>query len=148
MIDVPLAVRERGRGRVHLVTAAIGTPISFVLEQLEIPTSDITVRIGAALRDVRVGIDTIIGAGELRLDIGPIIQPLNPEPCIRCGWCVAACPTRIHPAGLLEAAQQHDHDMADAFGLHACIECGICSYVCPSRLPLLGAIRALRDAAT
>jgi electron transport complex protein RnfC len=51
---------------------------------------------------------------------------------------------RIHPAGLLEAAQDNDPDLAESYGLHACIECGICSYVCPSRLPLLPAIRELR----
>ena len=144
MTDVPLAIRERGRGRVHLVTAAVGTPISFVLEQLSIPARDITVRIGPVLRDVRVDVDTIIAGGELRLDVGPLATPTNPEPCIRCGWCVGACPTRIHPAGLLEAAQQHDREMAHHFGLDGCIECGICSYVCPARLPLLGAIRSLK----
>ena len=143
MTSVPLAVRERGRGRVHLVTAVIGTPIQFVLEQLGIPIQDVTVRVGPVLRDIRVDLDTVVSSGELRLDVGPAAVPKNPDPCIRCGWCVAACPTRIHPAGLLEAAQQHDLAMAEGFGLHACIECGICSYVCPSRLPLLGAIRTL-----
>ena len=51
---------------------------------------------------------------------------------------------RIHPAGLLEAAQADDPELADAYGLAACIECGICNYVCPSRLPLLEGIRTLR----
>jgi electron transport complex protein RnfC len=145
MTEVPLAVRERGRGgRVHLVTAAIGTPLSFVLDQLNIPATDLIVRIGPVLRDVRVPLETVISGGELRLDVGPSQPPGIPDPCIRCGWCVAACPTRIHPAGLLEAAQQSDPDLARDYGLEACIECGICSYVCPSRLPLLGAIRQLK----
>jgi electron transport complex protein RnfC len=57
---------------------------------------------------------------------------------------VEACPVRIHPAGLLEAAQDNDIAAAEWYGLQACVECGICSYVCPSRLPLLPAIRELR----
>ena len=144
MLDVPLVIRERGKGRVHLVSAAVGASISFVLEQLEMSGSDVIVRAGAALREVRIGVAAVVAGGELRLDIGPTENALNPDPCIRCGWCVEACPTRIHPAGLLEAAQQRDEDLAESFGIHACIECGICSYVCPSRLPLLEAIREIK----
>ena len=107
--------------------------------------SDLTLRAGAALRDVRISCDAVVdGGGELSIDAGPPAPIINPDPCIRCGWCVEACPVRIHPAGLLEAAQDNDPDMAESYGLHACIECGICSYVCPSRLPLLPAIRVLR----
>jgi electron transport complex protein RnfC len=143
MLEVPLVVRERGCGRVHLVSAAVGTPVRHVLEMLRVSTQGIVVRAGAVLRELSVGLDAIVAGGEMRLDVGPVTIPANPDPCIRCGWCVAACPTRIHPAGLLEAAQQHDEEMAETYGIHACIECGICSYVCPSRLPLLGAIRGL-----
>jgi electron transport complex protein RnfC len=143
MLEVPLAVRERGCGRVHLISAAVGTSIRHVLESLDIPTKEIVVRAGAVLRELNVGLDAVVAGGEMRLDVGPVTVAPNPDPCIRCGWCVAACPTRIHPAGLLEAAQQRDEDLAETYGIHGCIECGICSYVCPSRLPLLGAIRGL-----
>jgi electron transport complex protein RnfC len=57
---------------------------------------------------------------------------------------VESCPVQITPAGLLEAAQRRDLDMARSYGLAACVDCGICSYVCPSRLPLLSGIRFLR----
>ncbi len=144
MIEVPLVIRQRGLGQVHLISAAVGTPLCWVLDQLDLPARDITIRAGAALRDIRIGPDAVIGGGEVRLDIGPTELPPNPDPCIRCGWCVAACPTRIHPAGLLEAAQHSDKNLADFYGIQACIECGICSYVCPSRLPLLQSIRTLK----
>jgi electron transport complex protein RnfC len=144
MIEVPVVVRERGMGRVHLIAAAVGTPVGHLLEQLNISAAGMSVRLGAVLRDVRIGADAILAGGEMRLDVGAIDAEINPEPCIRCGWCVAACPTRIHPAGLLEAAQENDEELAESYGLHACIECGICSYVCPSRLPLLAAIRSLK----
>jgi Na+-translocating ferredoxin:NAD+ oxidoreductase RnfC subunit len=97
------------------------------------------------LRDVRLTPEAVVsGRGEISIDAGLISAAINPDPCIRSGWCVENCPVRIHPAGLLEAAQDDDHVLAEHHGLHACIECGICSYVCPSRLPLLESIRYLR----
>jgi electron transport complex protein RnfC len=67
------------------------------------------------------------------------------QPCIRCGWCVWSCPESVHPAGLLEAAQQDDLEMAERFGMHACTECGECERVCPSRLPLGVSIHKLKS---
>jgi len=145
MIHVPLVIRERGCGRVHLVSAAVGTPLRFVLQHLGVATSDVIIRAGAVLRDNRLGADAVVGGGEIRFDVSPTPAPTIADPCIRCGWCVAACPTRIHPAGLLEAAQRSDANLAETFGIHACIECGICSYVCPSRLPLLQSIRGMMN---
>jgi electron transport complex protein RnfC len=72
---------------------------------------------------------------------------VNPDPCIRCGWCVEACPSSIHPAGLLDASQRRDHAAADRYGISACVECGLCDYVCPSRLPILNGIRMMRKEA-
>jgi Na+-translocating ferredoxin:NAD+ oxidoreductase subunit C len=145
MLAVPIEVRDSTRARSHVVMAAVGTPLRFVMESMGL--RDLyTLRAGAALRDIRVAPDAIVsGAGELSIDAGLISAPINPDPCIRSGWCVENCPVRIHPAGLLEAAQDDDMTLAEHHGLHACIECGICSYVCPSRLPLLDSIRELRS---
>ena len=144
MLTVPIELRDAGRARCTVFTAAVGTPLRHVLEVAGLKTQGLTFRAGAALRDVKVSCDAIIDGGELTVDAGPITPPINPDPCIRCGWCVESCPVRIHPAGLLEAAQDNDASLAERYGLAACIECGICSYVCPSRLPLLEAIRDLR----
>jgi len=147
MLTVPIEIRDSTRARSHVAVAAVGTPLRFVLESLGMKGS-YTLRAGAALRDVRVSPDAIVsGDGELSIDAGAISIAINPDPCIRSGWCVENCPVRINPAALLEAAQENDSAMAEKYGLHACIECGICSYVCPSRLPLLGAIRELRKGA-
>ena len=126
-------------------TVAVGTRLRYLLEQLWLRPQRLTLRAGAALRDVRLAPDVVIdGAGELTIDAGPLSPVINPDPCIRCGWCVEACPVQIHPAGLLESAQDNDIKAAKWYGLESCIECGICSYVCPSRLPLLPAIREMR----
>ncbi len=146
MLAVPIELRDSTRSRAHLASAAVGTPLSFVLDALKLDRRDYTLRGGAALRDIRVPRDAIVSAGgELSIDAGVPSPPINPDPCIRCGWCVESCPVRINPAGILEAAQDNDLALADRYGLDACVECGICSYVCPSRLPLLGAIRNLRS---
>ena len=146
MLDVPLTVCDAGSGDVFDVSVPIGTPLRHVLQKLSIDVAG-QIRVADAMRDIRASPDAVVGGGEL-LVYGNIHVPVqqSPDPCIRCGWCVQACPTRIHPAGILEAAQDADTALAERYGLESCIECGICSYVCPSRLPLLGAIRALRRA--
>jgi electron transport complex protein RnfC len=145
MLDVALEVRESDREACSVRNVAVGTPLRYLLEQLWLKPQRLTLRAGAALRDVRVSGEAVIdGVGEVSVDVGPLSPVINPDPCIRCGWCVEACPVRIHPAGLLEAAQDSDLRAARWYGLGSCIECGICSYVCPSRLPLLPAIRQMR----
>jgi electron transport complex protein RnfC len=144
MLDVPLAVRDHVARKTHLLTVAIGTSMRDVCRFLEIPGDEVLIRSGDFLRDQQQSADAVIGPGELTLHITAPELPEVPDPCLRCGWCIDACPTNIHPAGIVEAAQRDDPGMAEHYGVDACIECGICSYVCPSRLPLLRAIRTLR----
>ena len=97
------------------------------------------------LRDVKLPDDAVVSAaGELVLHASPPEPAVIPDPCIRCGWCGETCPTRLRPAGVLEAAQNEDVALAERYGVDACIECGICSYVCPSHLPLLEGVRRIR----
>ncbi|HSV12817.1 MAG TPA: 4Fe-4S dicluster domain-containing protein, partial [Tepidisphaeraceae bacterium] len=145
MLDVPLAVRDHVARRTHLLTVPIGASVADICRAIGVPAGEVMIRAGDFLRDQRVPADAIIGGGgELSLQIATREVPENPDPCIRCGWCVESCPTRINPAGLLEASQRNNAALAEHFGLPACIECGICTYVCPSRLPLLASIRKLR----
>ena len=143
MLEVPLAVRDVAHDTTHLVTAPVGTPLWHILKQLSVAEEPVP-RVGEALRDQTVSRDAVVSGGELVVHVGYASPSFNPDPCIRCGWCAAACPTRIQPAGLLEASQRDDPSLAERYGIEACIECGVCSYVCPSRLPLLGAIREMR----
>ena len=60
------------------------------------------------------------------------------QPCIRCAWCVEACPMHLNPStlGLLASKREYTR-MAEEFHLNDCFECGCCSYVCPANIPLV-----------
>ena len=62
-------------------------------------------------------------------------------PCIRCGWCVPACPESLVP---LELHDAFDADEEDSAALR-CIECGACTAACPSGIDLVNEFRALKD---
>jgi electron transport complex protein RnfC len=140
----PFALRDHFSRATHLLTLPIGARIGDICRFLGIDQHNHRFRGGDFLRDLWLDEDAPVGTGELVVHSTAIHLDANPDPCIRCGWCVEACPMRIHPAGLLEMAQEKDRAGARCFGLDACIECGVCTYVCPTRLPLLAAIRGLR----
>ena len=64
--------------------------------------------------------------------------------CIRCAYCVDACPIYLNPSqlGLLAINREYDR-MAAEYNLMDCFECGSCAYVCPSHIPL---VQRFRDA--
>ncbi len=66
-------------------------------------------------------------------------------PCIRCGYCVDACPIFLNPSqlGLLARNEEYER-MADEFHLMDCFECGSCSFVCPSHIPLVQQFRVAK----
>ena len=145
MTRVPLGVYDRRRGRATLLSVSIGTALADVLLAADVDPAIGDLRAGHFLRELPAATDAVVAAGELTVSAAESQEPPEPAACLRCGFCVDACPARIHPAGLLEAAQQQDPELAGRFGIHSCVDCGICSYVCPSRLPLLPSIRLLRQ---
>jgi Na+-translocating ferredoxin:NAD+ oxidoreductase subunit C len=68
-------------------------------------------------------------------------------PCIRCGYCVDACPIFLNPSQLGLLAEQRSYQaMVDEFHLMDCFECGCCTYVCPSHIPLVQLFRVSKAA--
>jgi Na+-translocating ferredoxin:NAD+ oxidoreductase RnfC subunit len=145
MLETPIAIRDYVHARTHLAIAPLGMSIADALAQLGIGLTGVELRAGCPLRELRARPDCVFAGGELTISLSRPEARVNPDPCIRCAWCVEGCPVRIQPAGLLEAAQEDDMYAASQLGLSACIECGICSFVCPSHLPLLKGIRVLRS---
>lgn len=61
--------------------------------------------------------------------------------CIRCGWCLEACPMGLEPKEIgiyVEAGKAAD---TEPFGVFDCFECGSCAYVCPAKRPLVQFVR-------
>ena len=65
----------------------------------------------------------------------------EPSACIRCGKCLDACPMRLQPLELSNAADRGDVDALKHFNAMNCMECGCCSFTCPAKRHLVQNIR-------
>jgi len=141
------AVRKKGNYKIP-----IGTPLRFLLEEVGVDERVDRVFLGGPM----------MGASASSLDI-PITKGTSGVvaftgaeserthrkvyPCIRCGYCVEACPIFLDPSrlGLLALNDEHQR-MAEEHNLMDCFECGSCSFVCPSHIPLVQQFRVAKAA--
>ncbi|XOV94831.1 MAG: electron transport complex subunit RsxC [Bacteroidota bacterium] len=120
----------------------IGTPLRYVLDQVEIDGTISEVYMGGPMMGVAVSnLDISIVKGTSGIVVFTNKEVSRPEkiyPCIKCGACVDACPLSLNPSklGILAKFEAYD-EMAKDFHLLDCFECGSCSYVCPSHIPLV-----------
>ena len=68
----------------------------------------------------------------------------EPGPCINCGRCVEACPGRVVPSKLADAAERFDEETFLKCNGMECCECGCCSFVCPAKRQLTQSIKSMR----
>lgn len=61
--------------------------------------------------------------------------------CIRCGWCLDACPMGLEPKEIALFVEANKAAQTAQFGLFDCFECGSCAFVCPAKRPLVQFIR-------
>jgi len=138
------AISKQGNYRIP-----IGTPLRFALEQAGV--SDDVSRVflggpmmGQALSSLDIPI-TKGTSGFIAYTAAETGSPATEFPCIRCAYCVDACPVHLNPAQLGLLAKNAEYDrMADDFDLMDCFECGSCSYVCPSHIPLVQRFRSAK----
>ena len=98
-----------------------GPMMGFAISTLDIPVTKTT--------------SSILFLADDEIDSTPHSQ------CIRCGWCVEACPMGLEPkevAIYVEAGRPQD---TTQFGVFECFECGCCAYVCPAKRPLVQFMR-------
>lgn len=69
--------------------------------------------------------------------INEISSQVPEQACIRCGFCVAVCPSGLLPQQLYWFIRGQEHNKARDYNLSDCIECGACASVCPSNIPLV-----------
>ena len=116
---------------------AIGTPLA----ELAIAEAG-ELRVNGPLTGQPAAPNAVVAAHTF--SVGPAsVGPARPAalPCIRCGWCVPACPESLDPVYL------HDAFLADEeqTAVFDCIECGACTAACPSGIDLVNEFRALKD---
>jgi Na+-translocating ferredoxin:NAD+ oxidoreductase subunit C len=61
--------------------------------------------------------------------------------CIRCGWCLDACPMGLSPNEVGIYVEAGRAEETSRFGVFECFECGCCAFVCPAKRPLVQFIR-------
>jgi electron transport complex protein RnfC len=74
------------------------------------------------------------------------VDTRSPDPCIRCGRCVTACPMRLVPTEIASYAAKDMMEEAEQCDALDCIECGSCAFDCPSRIALVQGIRLAKAA--
>ncbi len=121
----------------------VGTPISFLIQHADVTEGAHELILGGPMMGMSVAAmdvpvtKAVSGLVVLAAQEGE--QRVRPvQPCIRCAYCVEACPMHLNPSTLgLLAAKREYAKMAAEFHLDDCFECGCCSYVCPSNIPLV-----------
>lgn len=120
---------------------AIGTPISFVLEQAGGLRSDAAeVLLGGPMMGVtmpELNIPVTKGTSGITVLAKSQVSKGQSSPCVRCGRCVDHCPLNLTPTKIAHAVIRRDLDLAEEYDLMACCECGCCSFGCPSGIPLV-----------
>jgi electron transport complex protein RnfC len=141
-------IKNKGNYRVP-----IGTPLRFVLEWAGMEENLTRVFLGGPMMGQAVSsLDIPITKGSSGV-IGFTScesSPLNDSkhyPCIRCGYCVDACPIFLNPSQLGLLAENGEYlRMSEDFHLMDCFECGCCTFVCPSHIQLVQHFRIAKAA--
>ena len=67
------------------------------------------------------------------------------QQCIRCSFCVHACPAGLQPFRLMELVDAGALDAAEKEHANECIVCNACSYICPAKRWIAATIQKGKD---
>lgn len=98
-----------------------GPMMGFAISNLDIPVTKTT--------------SAVLFLTEDEIDTRPHSQ------CIRCGWCLDACPMGLEPKEIGLYVEANRAEETAQFGVFDCFECGSCSYICPAKRPLVQFVR-------
>lgn len=122
----------------------IGTPVSEILNQVEIPENTGKIisggpMMGKAISNINSfavkGMSSLLLMDQAESKRGAIVN------CLRCGKCVYGCPMGLEPYLLAPLSEMKDFESCEKNGIMDCCECGSCSFSCPAYRPLLDLIR-------
>lgn len=119
----------------------IGTPISHILQELNLTMDGATVVLGGPLMGqpvIDINTPVVKGtSGVLFLEA----DKKRKYNCISCGYCVDVCPMRLMPMKFDEINNSGRYFKLGKYNINNCIECGACEYICPSNIPLVKSIK-------
>jgi Na+-translocating ferredoxin:NAD+ oxidoreductase subunit C len=144
-----ITVSGRGIARPANLRVKIGTHIAEIVDYLGGTTADLCKVVvggpmmGFAVSDLNIPI-TKTTPGVLFLTHAEVDAQAY-GPCIRCGFCLDACPMGLEPNTIGIYVEAGRGAETESFGLmDDCFECGSCAYVCPAKRPLVQFIRLAR----
>ncbi|MDK9705708.1 MAG: electron transport complex subunit RsxC [Desulforhopalus sp.] len=140
-----ITVAGKGIGRPANLLVKIGTKVSDIVEYLGGTQPGLTKIIlggpmmGFAVSNLDVPVtkttSAVLFLTEDEVDTKPHSQ------CIRCGWCLEACPMGLEPKEIALHVEANKAEATEPFGVFDCFECGSCAYVCPAKRPLVQFVR-------
>ena len=145
MIDRVMTISGRGIKRQANLRVPIGTRINDIIEYLGGTTDDLEKVIlggpmmGFATSDLSTPV-TKTTSGILFLTKDETDRREG-GPCVRCGWCLDACPMGLEPKEIALYVEAGKGKETAQFGVKDCFECGSCAFVCPAKRPLVQFIR-------
>lgn len=111
-----------GGAKPGLAKVIMGGPMmGFAISSLDVPVTKTT--------------SAILFLSEDEIDTKPHSQ------CIRCGWCLDACPMGLEPKEIGIYVEANRAEDTAQFGVFDCFECGSCAFVCPAKRPLVQFVR-------
>ena len=140
-----VTIAGKGIGRPANLQVKIGTKISDIVNYLGGLKPGLTKIImggpmmGFAISSLDVPVtkttSAVLFLTEDEIDTKPHSQ------CIRCGWCLDACPMGLEPKEIGIYVEANRAEDTAQFGVFDCFECGSCAYVCPAKRPLVQFVR-------
>jgi len=140
-----ITVSGRGIARPANLLVKIGTRMADIVEFLGGTTPDLAKVVmggpmmGFAVPDLDIPV-TKTTSGILFLTRDEIDTTPHGQ-CIRCGWCLDACPMGLSPNEIGIYVEAGRAEETSQFGVFECFECGCCAYTCPAKRPLVQFIR-------
>ncbi len=149
MYERVLTVSGRGIKRPANLIVPVGTRISDIVEFLGGTTDDLKKVVmggpmmGFATSDLSTP-TTKTTSGILFLTEDEV-DTREGGPCVRCGWCLDACPMGLEPKEIALYVEAGKGKETEQFGVKDCFECGSCAFVCPAKRPLVQLIRLAKQ---
>lgn len=125
----------------------IGTPISYVLEQVKAENPE-KVLMGGPMMGIAVydtSLPILKQNNAILAFTGKQAKSKPTTDCIRCGRCMRACPMGLTPASVEFAVKNPKIDELNALNVMYCMECGSCAFACPAGRPLTAVMRLAKN---